>query len=134
MTLRQVKSLYSAATKLKGTFSQYSLPHLKALCLVRIACQQKPVNIGAGTHKELNDSALSTAMSIIFCITSPGTQVFAKTYFRTFDVLIRTNLYAHGRRKGGSGALALGILKFQQKKVVFLVSSGKNKFNHFWPP
>jgi len=27
-----------------------------------------------------------------------------------------------------------GLLKFQQKKVVFLVSSGKNKFHHFWPP
>jgi len=26
------------------------------------------------------------------------------------------------------------ILKISAKKVVFLVSGRKNKFNHFWPP
>jgi len=32
------------------------------------------------------------------------------------------------------GPSPLWILKISAKKVVFLVSSGKTKFHHFWPP
>jgi len=41
----------------------------------------------------------------------------------------------HGRRKEGRGSLGPPwILKISTKKVVFLVSTWKNKFHHFWPP
>ena len=39
----------------------------------------------------------------------------------------------HGRRKGG-GQGPPGSSKFQQKKVVFLVSSGKNQISPLFPP
>jgi len=39
-----------------------------------------------------------------------------------------------GVGKGGGGGKSHWILKISSKKVVFLVSSGKKQFHHFWAP
>jgi len=39
-----------------------------------------------------------------------------------------------GRGAGHGYGIPLDFQNFSQKKVVFLVSSGKIKFHNFWPP
>jgi len=48
--------------------------------------------------------------------------------------IVLTGERVHGRRTGGQGGLGPAwVLKISAKKVAFSVSSGKNKFHHFWP-
>jgi len=60
-------------------------------------------------------------------------QVFAQcqTFFYCQD---QQKFQKHSEPWGSRGDLAPWILKFSAKKVIILVFSAKNKFNHFWPP
>ena len=71
---RQVKSLYCAANKLRGTFDQ-CFPAVKTLYFVPIACQCMLSNCGANTRRLVwNDT-----MPIELCITYLEMWVFAHT-------------------------------------------------------
>ena len=76
---RQVKSLYCAANKLRGTFDQCS-PAVKILYVVPVACQCMLANCGANTHRPLwRAYVLRTTMPTELCLTYHETQVFAHT-------------------------------------------------------
>ena len=48
---RQVKSLYCAANKLRGTFDQYSPVEKKTLYFVPVACQCMLATCGVNIHR-----------------------------------------------------------------------------------
>jgi len=61
-----------------------------------------------------------------------------ETSFRTMPNVFycqdQQKFQKHSEPRGGRGDLAPWILKFSAKKVIILVFSAKNKFNHFWTP
>ena len=76
---RQVKSLYCAANKLRGTFDQCS-PAVKTLYFVPIACQCMLANCGASTRRLVWSAyVLDMTVPIELCITYPEMWVFAHT-------------------------------------------------------
>jgi len=89
---RQVKSLYCAANKLRGTLDQCS-PAVKTLYFVPIACQCMLANCGAKTSMKRLRAAYSNAYRIMHHIPR---NVSVRPHqvshcVRTFDALLRNN-------------------------------------------
>ena len=91
---RQVKSLYCAANKLRGTFDQCS-PAVKNTYFVPIACQRMLASCGADTRRPIEARTCCNAYRIMHYIPR---NISVRPHqvshcVRTFDAVLRNNLY-----------------------------------------